>query len=55
MTDKQTIADFYKTTNMLGETYEPMKTSRFSDIPTFMRAPHVTDLSGVDIGIIGVP
>jgi guanidinopropionase len=28
---------------------------RFSGISTFMRLPHVTDTTGVDIGLIGVP
>ncbi|MBT4888751.1 MAG: agmatinase [Rhodospirillales bacterium] len=32
-----------------------MHTSRFSEIPSFMRAPVVRDLSQVDIGIIGIP
>jgi guanidinopropionase len=53
--DKQDIQSFYQNLNILGETYEPMKTSRFSEIPTFMRAPAVNDLGLVDVGIIGIP
>ncbi|KKJ76984.1 agmatinase [Kiloniella litopenaei] len=32
-----------------------MDLPRFSGIATFMRLPHVTDFTGYDIGIIGVP
>lgn len=53
--DQESIQSFYRRDNILGESYEPMKTARFSDIPTFMRAPAVSDLSQVDIGIIGIP
>ena len=28
---------------------------RFAGIATFMRLPHVTDWTGVEIGLIGVP
>ena len=49
------IADFYRQTNILGETYTPMETLRHTEISTFMRAPSVTDLDRVDIGIIGIP
>ena len=55
MADKTDIATFYNTANILGETFNPMHTSRFSEIPSFMRAPVVRDLSQVDIGIIGIP
>lgn len=55
MATKEEIKTFYESTNILGETFEPMKTARHSDIPTFMRTPAVTDLSKVDIGIIGIP
>src|SRR5215470_9782195 len=39
-------------------TYRPvdaMQYPRFSGIRTFMRLPHVTDLSGVDFAVVGVP
>jgi guanidinopropionase len=55
MTDKDPIGDFYQQTNILGESFDPMHSARHSEIPTFMRAPFVTDLSKVDIGIIGIP
>ena len=38
--------------------YEPvsgMDMPRFSAMPTFMRLPHVTDFSAVDIALVGVP
>ena len=49
------MAEFYQQTNILGETYMPMEALRHTEIPTFMRAPFKTDLSQVDIGIIGIP
>lgn len=55
MTDKEEIGDFYQTRNILGEDYNPMDMVRFSEIPTFMRAPLVQDLDRVDIGIVGIP
>jgi guanidinopropionase len=55
MTDKNEIGQFYQTTNILGENYNPMEMVRFSEVPTFMRAPLVKDLSHVDIGMIGIP
>ena len=33
----------------------PQAQPRYAGIPTFFRAPHTQDLSGVDIGLIGVP
>ena len=38
-----------------GESYDPRLQPRFTEIPTFMRAPLARDLTGVDIGLIGVP
>ena len=38
--------------------FEPVDASvtpRFAGIPTFMRLPHVTDPSLVDIALVGVP
>ena len=38
--------------------YQPLDAMvypRFSGIRTFMRLPHITDLSGVDFAIVGVP
>lgn len=38
--------------------YQPesgMVSPRFSGIRTFMRLPHVTDLDGVDVAVVGVP
>lgn len=55
MTDKEDLSSFYQTKNILGEEYNPMDMTRFSEVPTFMRAPLVQDLSRVDIGMIGIP
>lgn len=42
--------------DMLGtDAYDPMREPRYTDIPTFMRAPLARTLDGVDIGLIGVP
>ena len=54
MTD-QTIKAFYQRQDILGETYEPMQQLRFTELATFMRVPLVNDLTGVDIGIVGIP
>ncbi len=35
--------------------YNPMHAPRYCGIPTFMRAPHVTDVSTLDIALVGVP
>lgn len=34
---------------------DPMMAPRYMDIPTFMRAPIIDNLSGVDIALVGVP
>jgi guanidinopropionase len=38
-----------------ANTFRPMLEPRYTDIATFMRAPLAESLSGVDIGLIGVP
>src|SRR6476660_7026152 len=43
---------------MTGPPYRPLDAQlipRFAGIRTFMRAPHVTDLSGVDAVVYGIP
>ena len=52
---EEDLKAFYQRRDILGESYEPMQSLRFTEIPTFMRTPLVNDLSSVDIGIIGVP
>jgi guanidinopropionase len=37
------------------DTYDPRLAPRFAEIATFMRAPYVPHLTGVDIGIAGIP
>ncbi len=37
------------------ELEDPMQRPRYTGLPTFMRAPYLQTLSGVDIGMIGVP
>jgi guanidinopropionase len=34
---------------------DPMSRPRYTGLPTFMRAPYVEDLAGVEIGLVGVP
>ena len=55
MIDREDISNFYRARNILGEDYNPMDMVRFSEVPTFMRAPQVHNLDEVDIGIIGIP
>src|SRR5256884_7977848 len=43
---------------MAGPPYRPLDAQvipRFAGIRTYMRAPHVTDLSGVDAAVYGIP
>jgi len=43
---------------MTGRRYEPVDAQivpRFAGVRTFMRAPHVTDLGGVDAAVFGIP
>jgi guanidinopropionase len=46
---------FYRASDILGESYLPQQAPRFTEIPTFMRVPYITDLSQLDIGFIGIP
>jgi len=55
MASHKNIEAFYQTQNILGETYNPIQSQRYSEIPTFMRAPQANDLKQVDIGLIGIP
>ncbi|MDH3673277.1 MAG: agmatinase [Gammaproteobacteria bacterium] len=54
MSDNQ-LSAFYQRQDILGESYNPAQALRFTEVPTFMRTPMVSNLHGVDIGIIGVP
>jgi guanidinopropionase len=40
---------------MADKRHNPMNEPRYCGIPTFMRTPHVTDLSNLDIALVGVP
>src|SRR3954449_3395566 len=43
---------------MVGPPYKPLDAQlipRFAGIRTFMRAPHVTELAGVDAVVVGIP
>ncbi len=53
--NKNDLEAFYKTTDILGESYNPAQEQRFAEVATFMRAPLVRDLEQVDIGFIGIP
>jgi guanidinopropionase len=37
------------------DSYDPRFAPRFAEIATFMRAPYVPSLTGIDIGIAGIP
>ena len=50
------MSDFYERNSTLSDSlHNPMKQARFTGIPTFMRTPLITDLSDVDIALVGVP
>jgi guanidinopropionase len=40
---------------MADNLHNPMNEPRYCGIPTFMRTPHVTNLSNLDIALVGVP
>jgi len=40
---------------MADNTQNPMNEPRYCGIPTFMRTPHATDLTNLDIALVGVP
>ncbi|PWI47059.1 agmatinase [Candidatus Heimdallarchaeota archaeon B3_Heim] len=44
-----------KSKNQSDDFYQKMSLPRFTGISTFMRTPYITDLSNLDIAIIGVP
>lgn len=52
---KKDLADFYRSTDLMGKDYNPSQELRFTEIATFMRVPLVRDLEQTDIGIIGIP
>jgi len=48
--------NFYERNSALSDdSHNPMKQARFTGIPTFMRTPLVTDLSDLDIALVGIP
>jgi len=50
------VSDAYqKKSAVTGEPYDPMKAPRYTEIPTFMRTPQVSEVSDVDIALVGVP
>ena len=50
------MSDHYLTRSpVTGEEYVPMRAPRFTEIPTFMRAPLAKSLDGLDIALVGVP
>ena len=50
------MSDHYLTRSpVTGEEYAPMRAPRFTEIPTFMRAPLAESLDGLDIALVGVP
>ncbi|MCK5099701.1 MAG: agmatinase [Desulfobacteraceae bacterium] len=39
----------------MNNLYDPMNQPRYCGIPTFMRAPHITDYNKIDIALLGIP
>ncbi len=44
-----------KKSAVTGEAYDPMMAPRYTEIPTFMRTPHVSQVTDLDIALVGVP
>ena len=40
---------------LVADDYDPMFAPRYSDIATFMRAPLIREIAGLDIALVGVP
>jgi len=50
------MSDPYKKKSAVtGEAYDPMIAPRYTEIPTFMRTPHVSEVTDLDIALVGVP
>jgi len=50
------VSDHYLTRSpVTGQEYVSMRAPRFTEIPTFMRAPLAESLEGLDIALVGVP
>ena len=50
------MSDPYKKKSAVtGEAYDPMIAPRYTEIPTFMRTPHVCEVTDLDIALVGVP
>ena len=46
---------YKKKSAVTGEAYDPMIAQRYTEIPTFMRTPHVSEVTDLDIALVGVP
>ncbi len=46
---------YKKKSAVTGEAYDPMMAPRYTEIPTFMRTPHVSRVTDLDIALVGVP
>jgi len=50
------MSDYYRRRQpVTGEDYEPKRALRYTEVPTFMRAPLADSLATVDIALVGVP
>ena len=46
---------YKKKSPVTGEDYDPKMAPRYTEIPTFMRTPHVSQVTDLDIALVGVP
>ena len=46
---------YQKKSAVTGEAYDPKTAPRYTEIPTFMRTPHESQLDELDIALVGVP
>ena len=50
------MSNFYlRRSPVTGESYDPMKQPRYSEVATFMRTPMASSLDELDIALVGVP
>jgi guanidinopropionase len=50
------MKDYYQHKSpVTGDLYDPKTSVRYSEIPTFLRTPLASNLSEIDIALVGVP
>jgi hypothetical protein len=52
--NRKDLDDFYRSTDLMGEDYNPLQELRFTELATFMRVPLMRKLERMDTGIVGI-